>query len=273
MAKSFRVLYVASEIKPFLNETYVSDIVRKLPQEMQEKGVEIRILVPRFGLINERKNRLHEVVRLSGMNITIGDDDRPLIIKVASIPAAKLQVYFIDNEDYFKRKTVFKNKSGKFHKDNDERCLFFGRGVLETVIKLGWSPDIIHCNDWMSSLVPLLVKTSFSESHLFENTKCVYSVYNNYFKEKLDKNIIEKILDDEEIEEKMVESLKASPDYNGLIKIASEYSDAVIRPKEELNKKVEETISSISPKKKLHTIDNDEKSVEKHYKLYNEILK
>ena len=221
----------------------------------------------------ERKNRLHEVVRLSGMNITIGDDDRPLIIKVASIPAAKLQVYFIDNEDYFKRKTVFKNKSGKFHKDNDERCLFFGRGVLETVIKLGWSPDIIHCNDWMSSLVPLLVKTSFSESHLFENTKCVYSVYKNYFKEKLDKNIIEKILDDEEIEEKMVESLKTSPDYNGLIKIASEYSDAVIRPKEELNKKVEETISSISPKKKLHTIDNDEKSVEKHYKLYNEILK
>ena len=193
MAKSFRVLYVASEIKPFLNETYVSEIVRKLPQEMQEKGVEIRILVPRFGLINERKNRLHEVVRLSGLNISIGDDDKPLIIKVASIPAAKLQVYFIDNEDYFKRKTVFKNKSGKFHKDNDERCLFFCRGVLETVIKLGWSPDIIHCNDWMSSLIPLLIKTTFSESHLFENTKCIYSIYNNEFKEKLDKKFIDKM--------------------------------------------------------------------------------
>jgi len=121
MGKSFRILYVATEIKPFLNNTYVSEIVRKLPQAMQEKGVEIRILVPKFGLINERKNRLHEVVRLSGVNIPIGDDDKPLIIKVASIPTAKLQVYFIDNEDYFKRKTIFNNKSGKFHSDNDEK--------------------------------------------------------------------------------------------------------------------------------------------------------
>ena len=176
MGKSFRVLYVATEIKPFLNHSYVSDIIRKLPQGMQEKGVEIRILVPKFGLINERKNRLHEVVRLSGMNIPIGEDDRPLIIKVASIPSAKLQVYFIDNEDYFKRKNVFNNKSGKFHADNDERCLFFCKGVLETVIKLGWSPDIIHCNDWMSALVPLLIKTSYNEQHIFENTKCIFSI-------------------------------------------------------------------------------------------------
>ena len=273
MAKNFRVLYVASEIKPFLNDTYVSEIVRKLPQEMQEKGVEIRILVPKFGLINERKNRLHEVVRLSGLNIPIGDDDRPLIIKVASIPAAKLQVYFIDNEDYFKRKTVFKNKSGKFHKDNDERCLFFCKGVLETVIKLGWSPDIIHCNDWMSSLVPLFIKTIYSEQHIFENTKCIYSIYKNEFKDKLDKKMIEKVLEDEEeLNEKMLKPLE-SLDYSGLIKIASEYSEAVIRPKEELSKNVEKTISEISPKKKIHSIDDDEKSVGSHYKLYNEILK
>ena len=253
MAKSFRVLYVASEIKPFLNDTYVSEIVRMLPQEMQKKGVEIRILVPRFGLINERKNRLHEVVRLSGLNITIDDDDKPLIIKVASIPSAKLQVYFIDNEDYFKRKTVFNNKSGKFHKDNDERILFFCRGVLETVIKLGWSPDIIHCNDWMSSLVPMLIKSSFSESHLFENTKCVYSVYDNEFKDKLDKKMIDKILEDEEIDKSMTTPLE-SLDYSGLIKIASEHSDAIIRPKDELSKKVEGVLSSISPKKKLFSI-------------------
>ena len=187
MGKKFRVLYVATEIKPFLNNTYVADIIRRLPQAMQEKGVEIRILVPKFGLINERKNRLHEVVRLSGMNIPIGDDDRPLIIKVASIPSAKLQVYFIDNEDYFKRKTIFNNKNGKFHKDNDERCLFFCKGVLETVIKLGWAPDIIHCNDWMSSLVPILLKTSYSDQHIIENSKCIFSIYDNAFKEKLDK--------------------------------------------------------------------------------------
>ena len=151
----YKILYVASEINPFLQTSEVADFVRNLPQAMQEKGMEIRILVPRFGLINERKNRLHEVVRLSGLNIEVGDEEKPLIIKVASIPSAKLQVYFIDNEDYFKRKFVFKNKEGDFYKDNDERCIFFCKGVMETVIKLGWDPDIVHCNDWMTSLIPL----------------------------------------------------------------------------------------------------------------------
>src|SRR3954468_13862980 len=137
-----RILYVASEINPFLQTTQVADFVRKLPQAMQEMGMEIRILVPRFGLINERKNRLHEVVRLSGINIAVGDDEKPLVIKVASIPNAKLQVYFIDNEDYFQRKSVFVDKNNNFHQDNDERAIFFCKGVLETVKKLGWQPDI-----------------------------------------------------------------------------------------------------------------------------------
>ena len=270
MGKKIRVLYVATEIKPFLNNTYVADIIRKLPQAMQEKGVEIRILVPKFGLINERKNRLHEVVRLSGMNIPIGDDDRPLIIKVASIPSAKLQVYFIDNEDYFKRKTIFNNKNGKFHKDNDERCLFFCKGVLETVIKLGWAPDIIHCNDWMSSLVPILLKTSYSDQHIIENSKCIFSIYDNAFKEKLDKKMLEKIID-EEINKDMLNSLN-SLDYNGLIKIASEYADAIIRPKNNLSKSLEKSIAEVSPKNKVHIIENGDNSIESHYKLYNEIL-
>tara|TARA_B100000989_G_scaffold207982_1_gene157661 strand:+ start:40 stop:855 length:816 start_codon:yes stop_codon:yes gene_type:complete len=270
MAKTFRVLYVATEIKPFLNETYVSNIIRKLSQGMQEKGVEIRILVPKFGLINERKNRLHEVVRLSGMNLPIGDDDKPLIIKVASIPTAKLQVYFIDNEDYFKRKSILYNKNGKLHKDNDERCLFFCKGVLETVIKLGWSPDIIHCNDWMSSLVPLLIRTSYSDRHIFENTKCIFSVYKNSFKEKLDKDMIDKIID-EDIDKNMLTSLKSN-DYNGLIKIASEYSDAVIRPEKDLNKSVEKSISDLTQKENIYKIPEDEKSIDSHYKIYNEIL-
>ena len=271
MGKSFRILYVATEIKPFLNNTYVSEIVRKLPQAMQEKGVEIRILVPKFGLINERKNRLHEVVRLSGVNIPIGDDDKPLIIKVASIPTAKLQVYFIDNEDYFKRKTIFNNKSGKFHSDNDERCLFFCKGVLETVIKLGWSPDIIHCNDWMSSLIPLLIKTSYNEQHIFENSKCIFSIYDNSFKEKLDKKMAEKIID-EDMSKDMLKSL-STPDYNGLIKIASEYADAVIKPSNIKNKTLEKFISDFSSKNKVHEIEEGDKFVDSHYKLYNEILK
>ena len=155
----FRILYVASEINPFLRTTEVADFVRKLPQAMQERGMEIRILVPRFGLINERKNRLHEVVRLSGINISVGEEEKPLIIKVASIPNAKLQVYFIDNEDYFQRKSVFHDKENKFYDDNDERAIFFCKGVIETVRKLGWGPDIVHCTDWMTSLIPLYLKT------------------------------------------------------------------------------------------------------------------
>ena len=152
-----RILYVASEINPFLQTSAVADFVRKLPQAMQERGMEIRILVPRFGLINERKNRLHEVVRLSGINIAVGEEEKPLVIKVASIPNAKLQVYFIDNEDYFHRKSVFFDKNDNFYKDNDERAIFFCKGVLETVKKLGWAPDIVHCNDWMTSLIPLYI--------------------------------------------------------------------------------------------------------------------
>ena len=176
-----RILYVASEIQPFLQTSEVSDFVRKLPQAMQERGMEIRILVPRFGLINERKNRLHEVVRLSGINISVGDEEKPLVIKVASIPNAKLQVYFIDNEDYFHRKTVFHDKENNFYEDNDERAIFFCKGVLETVKKLGWAPDIVHCNDWMTSLIPMYLKTTYKNDPIFQNTKSVFTIYNNGF--------------------------------------------------------------------------------------------
>jgi len=271
MAKTFKILYVAAEIKPFLNHTCVSDIIRKLPQAMQEKGIEIRILVPKFGCINERKNRLHEVVRLSGMNIPIGDEEKPLILKVASIPSAKLQVYFIDNEDYFQRKTIFHNKNGKFHSDNDERCIFFCKGVLETVIKLGWPPDIIHCNDWITSLIPLLINTTYKENHIFDNTKSIYSIHQNPFKEKLNKKFVDKVVD-EEIDKSMLTSLK-SLNYNSLIKIASEYSDAIIKPKEVMNKPIEKLLSEVSSNSKIFTVDNnDEKIVDSHFKIYNEIL-
>ena len=271
MAKILKILYVAAEIKPFLNHSYVSDIVRKLPQAMQEKGIEIRILVPKFGCINERTNRLHEVVRLSGMNIPVGDDEKPLIIKVASIPAAKLQVYFIDNEDYFQRKTIFHKKNGKFHNDNDERCIFFCKGVLETVIKLGWSPDIIHCNDWITSLIPLLVNTTYKENHIFNNTKSIFSIHQNPFKEKLNKKFVDKVID-EEIDKSMLTSLK-SLNYNSLIKIASEYSDAIIKPKKVMNKPMEKLLSEVSSNSKIFTVDNnDEKIVDAHFKIYNEIL-
>ena len=168
-----RILYVASEINPFLQTTEVADFVRKLPQAMQERGMEIRILVPRFGLINERKNRLHEVVRLSGINVIINDEDYPLVIKVASLPGARLQVYFLDNEDYFHRKFVFKDEKDKFFADNDERTIFFCKGVLETVKKLGWAPDIIHCQGWMTSLIPVYLKTLYKDEPVFKNSKVI----------------------------------------------------------------------------------------------------
>ena len=167
--KKTRVLYITQEITPHLPETPLSKIGRFLPQGIQEEGKEIRTFMPKYGCINERRHQLHEVIRLSGMNLIIDDADHPLIIKVASIQPARMQVYFIDNEEYFKRKAVFADEAGKQFKDNDERAIFFCRGVLETVRKLGWAPDIVHCHGWMTSLVPLYIKTSYKKEPIFEN--------------------------------------------------------------------------------------------------------
>ncbi|EEI92575.1 starch synthase catalytic domain protein [Sphingobacterium spiritivorum ATCC 33300] len=177
MAKT-KILFVTHEMSPFLELSKISEITRQLPQAMQEKGFEIRILMPRFGNINERRNRLHEVIRLSGMNIVVDNNDNPLIIKVASLPAARMQVYFLDNEDYFQRKKVFKNESGEFFDDNNERSVFFCKGVLETVKKLGWSPDVVHCHGWFSALVPAYLKTTYKDDPAFKGAKVMYSLYN-----------------------------------------------------------------------------------------------
>ena len=244
-----RVLYVASEINPFLQTSEVADFVRKLPQAMQERGMEIRILVPRFGIINERKNRLHEVVRLSGINISVGDEEKPLIIKVASIPNAKLQVYFIDNEDYFHRKSVFHDKENKFYEDNDERAIFFCKGVIETVRKLGWAPDVVHCNDWITSFIPLYLKTTYKNDPLFKNAKTVFTIYNNSFTHKFKGDIMGKVkmMD---IEDNMLGNLKTA-DFEGFIKLGMEFSDAVIVAAKTKNWKV--CLRKESKKRKLRT--------------------
>lgn len=191
MAKT-KLLFITHEMSPFLELTKISEITRKLPQAMQDKGFEIRILMPRFGNINERRNRLHEVIRLSGMNIIIDENDNPLIIKVASIPSARMQVYFLDNEEYFQRKHVFRDNSSKFYEDNDERTIFFCKGALETVKKLGWSPDVVHCHGWMSSLVPVYMKTCYKDDPTFKTAKVIYSVYDNCFGEKLNADFSKK---------------------------------------------------------------------------------
>lgn len=266
-----RILYVASEMYPFLKYSEVGDFIRKLPQAMQEKGMEIRILVPRFGCINERKNRLHEVVRLSGINISVGEEEKPLIIKVASVPNAKLQVYFIDNDDYFQRKTVFFDKDNKFHDDNDERAIFFCKGVLETVKKLGWAPDIVHCNDWMTSLIPLYLKTRYKMDPIFKEAKSVFTIYNNSFNYKFNnKDLIEKakMLD---IEEGMLSPL-ITADFEGFIKMGVQYADAVIKSEENYSESLNQLFLSMETEKKFNTLEEGENFSDTYYNFYNELI-
>lgn len=185
-----KVLYAAAEISPFARMTNTADLLRFLPASLQDQGYEIRILLPKYGKINDRRNRLHEVIRLSGIEVEVGEETESMLIKVASIPNAKLQVYFLDNERYFARKALFMNpETGEHYEDNDERIVFYNKGVLETVIKLGWEPDIIHCHDWPSGLIPLLVRESYKDVDLFKNSRIIYNIHhpenNGIFDEKL----------------------------------------------------------------------------------------
>jgi starch synthase len=268
-----RILYVASEIQPFLQTTAVADFIRKLPQEMQDRGMEIRILVPRFGLINERKNRLHEVVRLSGINISVGEEEKALVIKVASIPNARLQVYFIDNEDYFHRKSVFEDKDNRFHEDNDERAIFFCKGVLETVRKLGWAPDIVHCYDWMTALIPLYLKTTYKKDPIFKESKSIFSISNNTaFTHKFDfATLIDKVkmLD---IEDDMLAHLREG-DFNGFMRMGMTYADAIVRAEGEYNDDLKRLITEVELSKAIECIEDTENAecYDKYHDLYTKL--
>ncbi len=222
-----KILFISSEITPYLPETEMSVKSRYLPQGIQERGREIRTFMPRYGCVNERRNQLHEVIRLSGMNLVIDDTDHPLIIKVASIQSARMQVYFIDNEDYFHRKRVLVDKDGSEFQDNDEKAIFFARGVLETVIKLRWAPDLIHCHGWLTALVPLYIKKYYHDDPLFAQSKVVYSVYNDAFKTPLDSRFPEKVLL-ENIHREDVELIQ-EPTFVNISKLAVKYADAVIQ--------------------------------------------
>jgi starch synthase len=267
--ESTRVLYISQEITPYLPETEMSVIARNLPQGIQERGREIRTFMPKFGCINERRNQLHEVIRLSGMNLIINDSDHPLIIKVASIQSARMQVYFIDNEDYFQRKSIFGNESVEFFPDNDERCIFFCRGVLETVKKLRWSPDIIHCHGWFTSLIPIFIKKAYNDDPMFGNSKIVVSLYNNGFDQIFDAKFHEKIIF-EGIEQSDVNLLKKEPTYNNLLKLAVNFSDGIIKGSENLNSDIEKYIE----KSKIPVLNHpsEENYIDAYSKFYDKIL-
>ncbi len=240
MSEKKKILFVTQEMEPYTALTEMSSYLRKLPEYIQSSGMEIRVLMPRYGNINERRHRLHEVVRLSGMNIIVDDDDFPLIIKVASLPGARLQVYFLDNDDFFKRKTIFADESGAPFKDNPDRMVFFCKGVIETVRKFGWPPDIIHCHGWMTSLIPLYVREAYKTEPLFHNSKIIYSVYDT---------AIDKHFNNEFVTKASINNLEKSglkPYLDGknvwLHKGAVRFADAIIKGDETLPDKVDKLI-------------------------------
>lgn len=221
-----RILYVSSEVVPYLAENEVSLMSYDVPKMINDQGGQIRIFMPRYGNINERRHQLHEVIRLSGMNLVVNDLDMPLIIKVASIPKERIQVYFIDNDEYFKRKATFTNEDGALYPDNDERAIFFAKGVVETVKKLNWVPDIIHVHGWLASILPVYMKHYYKDEALFADTRIVTSVYGQGFEGTLDASMINKVKFDN-VPAEAVEML-STPDYENLMKTAVMHSDAVI---------------------------------------------
>jgi len=266
--KDKRVLYVSSEVIPYLPETEISSMSFEASRMVNNKKGQIRIFMPRYGNINERRHQLHEVIRLSGMNLVINDLDMPLIIKVASIPKERMQVYFIDNEDYFKRKATFADEDGNQFKDNDERAIFFAKGVIETVKKLNWSPDIIHVHGWLAAFLPLYLRNYYGNEPLFENSKIVTSVYEKGFDGDLNTKVVDKIMFDA-IDEEVLGHLK-KPDYVNLMKVAVDNSDAVIMASDNLPEDLKKYIESLD--KPVLPFMNRDEAEEAYLDFYNNKL-
>lgn len=237
-----RILFITQEMEPYLDLSGIGSLIQKLPAYAQDSGMEIRILMPRFGTINERRHRLHEVVRLSGMNIIINDDDFALIIKVASLPGSRIQVYFLDNDEFFKRKTVFEDEQGKLYDDNQDRMIFFCKGALETVKKFGWPPDVVHCHGWMTSLIPFYLKTSYKNDPVFKHSKVVLSVYDQI----IEKSFTEDFLTKAAINNLKPEQLLAFKNGTGITldKGAIQYADGIIQGSQSISDALSTSIQS-----------------------------
>lgn len=265
--KDKRILYVSSEVIPYLPETEIAATSFNVAKNAHSNGVQTRIFMPRFGVINERRHQLHEVIRLSGMNLVINDMDMPLIIKVASIPKERMQVYFIDNDEYFKRKSIFTDEDDQLFEDNDERAIFFAKGVVETVKKLNWAPDIIHVHGWMASLLPLYLKEYYNEEPLFTESKIVTTVYNKNFEGSLNNDLIEKVKFDE-IDEAKLSHLK-EPSHTAILKSAVDNSDAIILGSETIDQELSDYITE----KDVLTLEYEADLMpETHLNFYGELL-
>lgn len=222
-----KILFINTEVMPYLPESRMSSLGRRLPQELLEAGHEVRIFMPRFGPINERRNQLHEVIRLSGMNLIINDTDHPLIIKVASIQAARMQVYFIDNDDFFTHRKVY-GEENKEYSDNAERCVFFARGVIETIRKLRWKPDVVYCQGWFAAIAPVYIKKSFGEDPCFRGCKVVYDLFGNVFKSPLQNNFYSTVKREGVLKADLIETKDKAVDFTMLSRLAVKFSDGLI---------------------------------------------
>jgi starch synthase len=268
MSAKKRILFIANELSPYLELTEYSEIANKVAIKAYENGFEVRCIMPRFGVINERRHRLHEVVRLSGINVSIENDDLPLQIKVASLPNARLQVYFLENEDLFRRKSVFNDESEKWFDDNGLRTIFFCKGALETVKKFGWPPDIIHCSGWMTGLIPFYLKTVYKKEPVFSHTKVVFTIGQNTFKEKLGNDFIKKALIHPSLKEKDMEVFKEANN-TAMFRGGATFADAITFGADKVEKKLVDEFSKVRGKKTLPF--NAESDLTDYLQLYSDL--
>ena len=265
-----RILILTQEMLPYLQLSSIAKTVRYLAPFLQQKKLEIRLLMPRFGNINEKRHRLHEVVRLSGLNIVINEDDYPLIIKVASLSDARMQVYFLDNEELFSRKFDLRDGSNQFFEDNDIRMSFFCKGALETVKKLGWKPDIVHCHGWMTSFVPLYMKKVYHDDPMYKDAKVFYTVYENGFPETLGPDLLAKANVDGKISE--ADFVEYAPGtFIALNNGAINYSDGIAIGNENLDPVLKDKIANLQDKPVLNYMPENE-YLDAHIEFYKNQL-
>ena len=270
MSTKKRILFIANEMSPYLEVTSFAETVNKLAVLSNDNNMEVRCIMPRFGTINERRHRLHEVVRLSGINVSIDNDDYPLVIKVASLPNARLQVYFLDNEDFFKRKQVFADESGKFFEDNGLRAVLFCKGALETVKKFGWPPDIIHCSGWMTGLIPMFIRSAYKKEPVFSHSKIVFTIGETTFKEKLGADFLKLATINDNVTKKELEPYK---DINNvaMFRGGAAYADAITFGTAKPDKKLAEEFAKVRGKKVLKY--NEESDLTDYLQLYTDLAK
>lgn len=270
MSTKKRILFIANEMSPYVELTEFAETINRLAVKANDSGMEVRCIMPRFGIINERRHRLHEVVRLSGINVSIGGDDYPLVIKVASLPNARLQVYFLDNEDFFKRKTVFTDENDQWYEDNGLRTAVFCKGALETVKKFGWPPDVIHCSGWMTGLIPMFIKAAYKKEPVFSNCKVIYTIGQNTFEDKLGDDFLQLSAINDNVTKKELDFFK-EVNNSAMFRGGASFADAITFGAEDTDPKLLADFNKVKGKKTLPF--NAETDLTDYLQLYADLAK